>query len=222
MQAKQMRRSPSKPASRPVNTHPSCPWTSRYTDRSPMPALTTAPIPTQRTPASVIWAILAVSAVASLFLAWLVYYHPPTDVAGTHLAFLPALNAVLNAVCTVFLLIGFRHIRRREILAHRNSMFGAFVVSSVFLVAYITNHVLHGDMLFPRAYPTARFVYLWILLTPHILAAIVCLPLILITFFLSLTGRFPQHKRLAHWTFPIWLYVSVSGVVVYAMLAAYR
>jgi putative membrane protein len=77
-------------------------------------------------------------------------------------------------------------------------------------------------MLFPRAYPTARFIYLWLLLTPHILLAIVCLPMILITFFLSLTGRFPAHRKLARWTYPIWLYVSVSGVIVYAMLAAYR
>ncbi len=186
-----------------------------------MPALT-APNPNLRTPPSVIWSILGVSAVASLFLAWLVYYHPPTDVAGTHLAFLPALNAVLNGLCTVFLLIGFRHILRREVIGHRNSMLGAFAVSSVFLVTYIVNHVLHGDMLFPRSHPVAREIYLWILLTPHILAAIVCLPLILITFFFSLTGRFPQHKQLARWTFPIWLYVSVSGVIVYAMLAAYR
>lgn len=181
-----------------------------------------APNPNYRTPPSVIWGIVGISAVASMFLAWLVYYHPPTDVAGTHLAFLPALNALLNAVCTVFLLVGFRHIRRREITKHRNSMFGAFVVSSVFLVAYIANHVLHGDMLFPKTHPTARFVYLWVLLTPHILLAVIALPLILITFFLSLSGRFPAHKKLAHWTFPIWLYVSVSGVVVYAMLAAYR
>lgn len=186
-----------------------------------MPALT-APNPTLRTPASVIWSIIGISAVASLFLAWLVYYHPPTDVAGTHLAFLPALNAVLNGLCTMFLLLGLRHILRREILAHRNSMFGAFVVSSVFLVTYIVNHILHGDMLFPRTHPLARAIYLWVLLTPHILAATVCLPLILITFFLSLSGRFPAHRRLARWTFPLWLYVSVSGVVVYAMLAAYR
>lgn len=186
-----------------------------------MPALT-APNPIYRTPASAIWGIIGISAAASLFLAWLVYYHPPTDVAGTHLAFLPALNAVLNALCTVFLIIGFRHIRRREITAHRNSMFGAFVVSSVFLVTYIVNHILHGDMLFPRSHPIAREIYLWVLLTPHILLATIALPMILITFFLSLTGRFPAHKRLARWTFPIWLYVSVSGVVVYAMLAAYR
>lgn len=175
-----------------------------------------------RTPPAVIWGILAVSAVASLCLAWLVYYHPPTDVAGTRLAFLPAVNAVLNGLCTIFLLIGFRHIRRREIIKHRNAMFAAFIVSTVFLVTYIANHILHGDMRFPLGYPVARAIYLWALLLPHIAAAILCLPLILITFFLSLSGRFPAHRQMARWTFPIWLYVSVSGVAVYAMLALYR
>jgi putative membrane protein len=175
-----------------------------------------------RTPPSIIATIILVSAAASLFLAWLVYYHQPVDVAGTHLSFLPALNAALNALCTIFLLLGYRHIMRREVIAHRNSMFGAFIVSSLFLVSYLVNHALHGDMRFPSAYPTARFIYLWVLLTPHIALAVVALPLILITFFLSLTGRFPAHRKLARWTYPIWLYVSVSGVIVYAMLAAYR
>ena len=182
----------------------------------------TAPNPNYRTPPLIIAAIIGISAVASIFLAWLVYYHPPTDVAGTHLAFLPALDAVLNALCAIFLVLGFRYIQRREITAHRNSMFAAFIVSSAFLVAYIANHVLHGDLLFPTTHPTARFIYLWILLLPHILLAVIALPMILITFFLSLTGRFPAHRKLARWTFPIWLYVSVSGVVVYAMLAAFR
>jgi putative membrane protein len=186
-----------------------------------MPTLTT-PDQSQRTPFSIIAAIIGISAVASLFLTWLVYYHQPVDVAGTHLAFLPALDAVLNALCASFLIIGFGYIRRGLITAHRNSMFAAFIVSSVFLVAYIANHILHGDMLFPTTHPTARAIYLWVLLLPHILGAVICLPLILITFFFSLTGRFPAHKRIARWTFPIWLYVSVSGVIVYAMLAAYR
>ncbi len=175
-----------------------------------------------RTPPSVIAAIIVVSAVASLFLAWLVYYHPPIDAAGHHLPFLPELDAALNAICAVFLINGFRHIKSRNIAAHRNSMFAAFVVSSAFLVAYIANHVLHGDILFPTTHPTARFIYLWILLLPHILLAVIALPMILITFFLSLTGRFPAHKKIARYTFPIWLYVSISGVVVYAMLAAYH
>lgn len=175
-----------------------------------------------RTPSSVVWTIIGISAAASAFLAWLVYYHAPVDMAGARLAFLPALDAVLNALCAVFLVMGYRYIRRKEITAHRNSMFAAFVVSSVFLVAYILNHVLHGDLLFPREHPVARLVYLWVLLTPHILLATLCLPMILITFFLSLSGRFPAHRRLARWTYPIWLYVSVSGVAVYAMLAIYR
>lgn len=186
-----------------------------------MPDLT-APKSNFRTPPSVIAAIIGVSAIASLFLAWLVYYHPPVDAAGTHLTFLPALDAILNALCALFLVLGFRYIKRREITAHRNSMFAAFIVSSAFLVAYVANHVLHGDMLFPTSHPTTRIIYLWVLLLPHIFLAVVALPLILITFFLSLTGRFPAHRKLARYTFPIWLYVSVSGVVVYAMLAAYR
>jgi putative membrane protein len=181
-----------------------------------------APNSNARTPPAVIATIIGISVVAAVFLTWLVYFHPPIDAAGAHLAFLPALDAILNALCAVFLLQGFRYIRSRQVTAHRNSMFAAFIVSSAFLVAYIANHVLHGDILFPTTHPTARFIYLWILLTPHILLAVVALPMILITFFLSLTGRFPAHQKLARWTFPVWLYVSVSGVVVYAMLAAYR
>ncbi len=186
-----------------------------------MPTSTTLEPVTYRTPPSIIIGIIAVSAAASAFLAWLVYFHAPIDVAGTHLTFLPALNAALNTCCTIALLFGLTYIRRRAITAHRNSMFTAFLFSSLFLVAYITNHALHGDTRFP-GHGTARFVYLWILLTPHILASVIALPMILVTFFLSLSGRFAAHKRLARYTYPIWLYVSVSGVVVYAMLAAYR
>jgi putative membrane protein len=174
-----------------------------------------------RTPPSIILAIVAISVAASLFLAWLVYYHQPTDVAGTHLAFLPALNATLNGLCTIFLLTGFYFISHRKIAAHRNSMFAAFVVSSVFLVAYIVNHALHGDMRFLGQGHALRVAYFTLLIS-HISLSVLALPMILITFFLSLTGRFPAHRALARWTFPLWLYVSVTGVVVYAMLAAYR
>jgi len=175
----------------------------------------------EKTPPAMVLAIVGVSVVASLFLAWLVYYHQPTDVAGTHLAFLPALNATLNALCTVFLLLGFSFILKRRITAHRNSMFSAFIVSSLFLVSYIVNHALHGDMRFLGTGHALRTTY-FALLISHILLSVVALPMILITFFLSLSGRFPAHKKLARWTLPVWLYVSVTGVVVYAMLAAYK
>jgi len=173
-----------------------------------------------RTPMSAVAGIIAVSAVASLFLCWLVYYHAPTDVAGTRLLFLPALNAALNGLSAIALVAGYRHIRARRIPAHRAAMFTAFVFSSVFLVTYIANHALHGDMRF-HGQGAVRPLYFTLLIS-HIGLSVIALPMILITFFLSLTGRFPAHRRLARFTFPIWLYVSVTGVIVYAMLAAYR
>jgi putative membrane protein len=173
-----------------------------------------------RTPPGVVAAIIAISAVASLFLCWLVYYHAPADVTGTHLLFLPALNALLNGLSAIALVTGFLFIRSKRIAPHRAAMFTAFVFSSLFLVTYITNHALHGDMRF-HGQGGIRFVYFPLLIS-HIGLSVVALPMILITFFLSLSGRFPAHRRLARFTFPIWLYVSVTGVIVYAMLAAYR
>lgn len=173
-----------------------------------------------RTPLRIVVGIIGVSALASLSLAWLVYFHAPTDVAGTHLTFLPALNAVLNTCCTVALIFGLFFIRHREITAHRNSMFTAFLFSSLFLVTYITNHAMHGDMRF-LGQGVIRPIY-FALLISHIFLSVVALPMILITFYLSLSGRFPLHRKLARYTYPIWLYVSVTGVIVYAMLAVYR
>ncbi len=185
-----------------------------------MPTVTRPALSSYRTPLPVVVGIVGVSAIASLFLAWLVYFHAPTDVAGTHLTFLPALNAVLNTCCTIALLFGLRFIRRREINAHRNSMFTAFLFSSFFLVAYITNHAMHGDMRF-LGQGSVRSMY-FALLISHIFLSVVALPMILITFYLSLSGRFPLHRKVARYTYPIWLYVSVTGVIVYAMLAVYR
>ena len=173
-----------------------------------------------RTPLSIVAVIIAISAVASLFLFWLVYFHAPVEVSGTRLAFLPALNALLNALAAIALVIGFLFIRAKNVAAHRASMFTAFIFSSVFLVAYITNYALHGEMHF-QGQGEIRYVYFPLLIS-HIILAVVALPMILITFFLSLSGRFPAHRRLARWTFPIWLYVSVTGVIVYAMLASFR
>jgi putative membrane protein len=182
-----------------------------------MISLTTNETPT---PPGVVAAIIAISALASLFLCWLVYDHAPADVTGTHLLFLPALNALLNALSAIALLAGFLFIRSQRVAFHRAAMFTAFVFSSLFLVTYITNHALHGDMKF-QGQGQIRLVYFPLLIS-HIGLSVVALPMILITFFLSLSGRFPAHRLLARFTFPIWLYVSVTGVLVYAMLATYR
>ena len=174
------------------------------------------------TPASAIWAILAVSSVASLFLAWLVYLHPPADASHTHLLFLPSLNAVFNACSAVALVIGVACIKTRKVAQHRASMFTAFIFSTLFLVSYIANHALHGEYRLPIPHTGALWTTYVSLLSSHILLSIAALPLVLITFFLSLSQRFAQHRKLARWTYPIWLYVSVTGVVVAVMQAVIR
>ena len=182
---------------------------------STLPSATSA-----RTPASVVWGIIAVSAVASLFIFWLVYVHPPVDAAATSFRFLPGLNAVLNALCAIALLVGLSKVKSRDITGHRNAMFAAFIVSSAFLVSYLGTYFLHGETRLPIAHTGwLWYTYAIVLFATHIPLAIVCLPMILITFFLSLTGRFPAHRKIARWTYPIWLYVSVSGVFVYLLQA---
>lgn len=165
--------------------------------------------------APAIGAIVAVSAAASAFLFWLIYIHPPAA-APARFAFLPALNAGFNGLSAMALLIGFTFIRARRVAAHRAAMTAAFGFSTLFLAGYIAHHALHGDVHYPAG-AAFRGPYL-ALLASHIVLAVVALPLILVTFFLSLTGRIPQHRKVARWTFPLWLYVSVTGVVTYGML----
>ncbi len=178
------------------------------------PVVSTSTRPSNTRPA--IAAILAISATATLFLFWLIYVHPASDAGGSRFAFLPSLNAILNGLSATALLIGFTFIRARKIAAHRASMMTAFVFSTLFLISYIAHHALHGDVFYPP-HGDYRIFYLC-LLTSHIILAIVALPMVLVTFFFSLTGRFPQHKKIARWTFPLWLYVSITGVINYVML----
>ena len=173
---------------------------------------TAAPLSSTR-PA--IAAILLISASATAFLFWLIYVHPAAA-ASTQYAFLPALNALLNGLSATALLIGYTFIRARRIQAHRAAMMTAFAFSTLFLVSYILHHALHGDVRYP-AHAALRSVYLP-LLASHIVLAVVALPLVLVTFFFSLSGRIPQHRKVARWTFPLWLYVSVTGVITYIML----
>ncbi len=130
--------------------------------------------------------------------------------------YLPTVNAALNALATVLLVAGYVQIRRRHELAHRNLMLAAFGVSVLFLVCYVVYHALVGSKPFEHA-GLIRPVYYTILLTHVVLAAAV--PVLAgVTIYLGLRDRRAAHRRLARWTFPIWLYVSVTGVVIYAML----
>jgi putative membrane protein len=129
---------------------------------------------------------------------------------------LPTLNATLNAISAVLLTAGYLLIRQRRQVAHRNCMIAAFVVSALFLVSYLTYHYHAGSKHF-AAQGWIRPVYFTILIS-HIILAFTILPLALRTLYLAWRKRFAQHRRIARLTLPIWLYVSVTGVIIYWML----
>jgi putative membrane protein len=129
---------------------------------------------------------------------------------------LPTLNAFLNSTSAIFLITGYFLIRARKIRMHKICMIVAFCASILFLVSYLTYHAQVGSKHFPGT-GTIRTIYFSILITHTILAAAVP-PLAIVTLIRALKGKFEKHKRIAHWTFPIWLYVSITGVIVYWML----
>ncbi len=146
---------------------------------------------------------------------------------------LPALNAIFNGTCSVLLLFSYRAIRRGQITRHKKLNITAFVLSSLFLISYITAHYFipdtrygdtdHDGVLSATESVDVAFikpVYLFILLS-HILLAVIVLPLVLLSFYYGLTDQRKRHRRITRFSFPIWLYVTVSGVVVYLMISPY-
>ena len=129
---------------------------------------------------------------------------------------LPAVNATLNAISTVFLTVGWLFIRQRQVDRHRLCMLGAFTTSALFLTSYVVYHANVGSVPF-TGQGAIRVVYFTILIT-HVVLAAAILPLALITLSRALARRFDRHRKIARWTLPLWLYVSVTGVVIYMML----
>ena len=129
---------------------------------------------------------------------------------------LPALNATLNGVATVLLVSGYLFIKRGHRQKHQWCMLGALATSALFLISYVTYHLNAGSRPFTGQGPI-RLVYFAILITHVILAALI-VPLAILTAARGLRSEFDKHVRIARWTFPIWLYVSVTGVVIYVML----
>jgi putative membrane protein len=132
---------------------------------------------------------------------------------------LPALNAFINGTCSILLLSSLYFIKKKNIVIHRRLNIITFILSSVFLLSYITYHYLAEETSFPKDNPI-RPVYLSILISHIILAALV-LPLVLISFYFGLTDQVKKHRKISMWTFPIWLYVTVTGVIVYLMISPY-
>jgi uncharacterized membrane protein YozB (DUF420 family) len=131
---------------------------------------------------------------------------------------LPALNAGLNAISTLLLLAGFIFIKSENKIAHRNCMVGAFSVSCVFLITYVLHKILVQGVHTPFGGEGFLKPLYYGMLISHIILAIVIVPLILVTMTHAIKGRFEKHRAWARWTFPLWFYVSVTGVLIYFML----
>lgn len=162
--------------------------------------------------------IIAISILVFSLVVFL-FNLPRADNIPDFLKILPKLNAVLNGTCSVLLLLSLWCIKQKKIALHKKLNLSAFVLSAVFLLSYVTFHAFGVETKFPIDNPL-RPLYLFILLT-HILFAALVLPLVLLSFSRGLKGQIEKHKKLSRWSFPIWLYVTTTGVVVYLMISPY-
>lgn len=155
---------------------------------------------------------------AIVFVAVIVLFNlPRVENPPAWIPLLPKLNAIINGLCSVLLLVSFVMIRKKRVDWHKRLNISAFLLSCLFLVSYIVFHAFGVETRFPADNPQRPF-YLFVLLT-HIVLAAVVLPLVLLSFYRGLTGQIEAHKKLTRWSMPIWLYVTISGVVVYLLIS---
>jgi putative membrane protein len=176
---------------------------------TPQPTVARHPLP---------W-ILLLSAAISVFLIWLIYLKAPSPTEAGWVAVLPAVNALCNTLCACCLIGGWVFIRRGNRTVHIRFMLSAVGFSALFFIGYVVYHNFHGDTPFPGQ-GMIRPIYFFILIS-HIILSIVILPLVLSTLYYAARQQFTTHRKIARYTLPLWLYVSISGVVVFFMLQAY-
>lgn len=160
-----------------------------------------------------------ITTLALSLLIWLIYFRQGGSEANLAVSKLPAVNAALNATSTIILLIGYWAIKNRREVLHRNLMITAFCVSAMFLISYIYYHSLQGDTKF-LGEGLIRPVYFFILIS-HILLSMVGLPMVISTIYFGIRDKRKTHRKIARFTFPIWLYVSVTGVIIFFLLRQY-
>ena len=160
-----------------------------------------------------------VTLAAMSFLAWVVYFHEG-NTSVPRAAWLPLINAILNGTSAVLISVGLWAIKQRRRTLHMQLMLAAFASSALFLVNYIYYHFSHGDTHF-AGQGVVRPIYFAVLIS-HILLSVATFPMILTSFYLGLSSRLATHRRLSRWTWAGWMYVSVTGVVVYFMLHVIR
>ena len=163
--------------------------------------------------------IFALSIAVLGFLIWLIYFKESAEITGNlvWVKSLPATNAILNTLSTVFLCFGLYFIKaNQDIERHKISMFLALCSSAAFLVGYIIYHHFQGDTKFINP-GSIKYLYFFILISHIVLSGIV-VPMIFSTLYFALAGNLPKHKKIARYTFPVWLYVSITGVLIYLLL----
>ena len=161
--------------------------------------------------------IIVVSVGILLFLIWLIYFKEPVTVSNiSFISYLPKANAIFNSLSAFCLLAGYQAIRKRIRDLHLKFMLSALTFSFLFLVSYLIYHTFQGDTLY-EGEGLMRVFYFFILIS-HILLSAVVLPMILITVYFAATGNFAKHPKIARITLPLWLYVSVTGVMIYLIL----
>ncbi len=161
--------------------------------------------------------IIVLSVFILFFLIWLIYFKEPVTVSNlTFVSYLPLANAILNSLSAFCLLAGYLAIRKRKRELHLKFMLSALTFSFIFLVSYLIYHTFHGDTLY-EGVGLMRIIYFFILIS-HIFLSAVVLPMILTTVYFAATGNFAKHPIIARITMPLWLYVSVTGVMIYLIL----
>lgn len=163
--------------------------------------------------------IVLISILVPIVVTVLFYITPPQIKTDFNFQLLPKLHAAINFTVSILLLMSFYFIKNKKITAHKTCNLIALILSAIFLVSYVTYHTFTE----PTKYGgegLLKNIYLFVLLTHIVLAAII-LPLILFTFLRAFLGNFESHKKLARFTFPLWLYVSITGVIVYFMISPY-
>tara|TARA_B100001142_G_scaffold324911_1_gene377484 strand:+ start:76 stop:609 length:534 start_codon:yes stop_codon:yes gene_type:complete len=165
--------------------------------------------------------IITLSIIVPILVALLMLFPDTLSIQTGNIDFssLPFFHAVLNGSTAILIFIGFIFIKNNNSKMHRVSMLSAFILSSVFLLSYVISKITNDPVPFGGE-GNIRYVYFFILIS-HILLSIPVLPLALLSIYRGMTGEIDKHKRIVKWTFPIWMYVAVTGVLVYVMMSPY-
>ncbi|WP_242927071.1 DUF420 domain-containing protein [Pontibacter vulgaris] len=163
--------------------------------------------------------LIAVLSVAIPVVVALLFFMQKEGESKADVSFLPAFHAILNSLTACALLVGYYNIRKGKVRNHRAAMLTAFGLSAIFLISYVTYHFL-GERTIYGGDGALKYIYYFILLT-HIVLAVVIVPLVLLSVYFGITDQLARHRRVSRWTFPIWMYVAVTGVLVYLLISPY-